>query len=275
MSGADDELRDSLQRRADDVRPQRDVPPGLGRRAGRRIALNSMFVGMTAAVVIVGAVVGFRAIASNGGGSGIGGSPTPPVVQSQSPGTTSPSNAPATTAAPVSPSPAATTATSPAATTGPSPSPSATARVAACTDGQLRAVGVMDGAAGSMEGTIDLTNFSGTTCSLQDRPNLDIKAGDATRSIVFIPSPAGWQADAQPAPAGWPVVTLAPGDTASVRIRWSNWCPQGSPAPLWYVEILGSGEVPVTNGMEQPPPCNGPSQPASVEVGPFEPKRPA
>jgi hypothetical protein len=262
MSDMDDELRESLQRRADDVRPRRDVPPELGRRAGRRIALNSMFVGVTTALVVVGVVVGLRALGPNGGGNEIGGTPTPPVVHSPTPGVPSPSTAPAITAA--SPSPAATT--------GASPSPSAPASVAACTDGQLRAVGAMGGAAGSQEGVIDLTNLSGTTCALQGRPNLDLTGSPATRSVVFMPSPAGWQADAQPAPPGWPVVTLGSGDTASVRIRWGNWCPQGSPAPLWHVEIPGSGSVPVMNGMEEAPPCNGPTMPSTVEVGPFEPQ---
>ena len=262
MSNMDDDLRDSLRRRADDVRPHRDVPPGLGRKAGRRIALNSMLVGVTAAVVIVGAVVGFRAI-SNGGGSEIGGSPTPPDAQSPTvPVVQSPTVAPSQTTAP-SPTGAGTTG----------PSPSSSAAVPACTDGQLRAVGVMDGAAGSLEGEIDLTNFSDTTCTLQGRPTIDLSGSPATGSVEFIDSPAGWQADAQPAPPGWPVVTLRPGDVASVRVRWGNWCPQGITPPLWHVEVPGSGKVPVTNGMEGAPPCNGPGMPSTVEVGPFEPHR--
>jgi hypothetical protein len=67
-------------------------------------------------------------------------------------------------------------------------------------------------------------------------------------------------------------VTLAPGDVASVRIRWSNWCPDGRAAPLWRIGIPSGGSVD-GNGLDAvpPPPCNGPGSPSTVEVGPFEP----
>jgi len=69
------------------------------------------------------------------------------------------------------------------------------------------------------------------------------------------------------------VVTLAPGGVASVRIGWADWCPDGRAAPLWRVAIPGSGDVDV-NGIDavSPPPCNGPGQPSTIQVGPFEPK---
>src|SRR4051812_37855545 len=114
MSDMDDEVRRTLQQRADDVRPRREVPPGLGRRAGRRIALNSVVVGAVAVVLAAGVVVGVREIGGPedrvpGGGR----TSAPERTQSAS---------------------------------------SRTAH--RCTAGQLRAIGTFEGAAGSREGAI-------------------------------------------------------------------------------------------------------------------------
>jgi hypothetical protein len=146
----------------------------------------------------------------------------------------------------------------------------------ACTSAALRATGTLEGAAGSREGGISLTNFSDATCSLQGRPTitlLDQNLNPITSGVRFLPDPPGWKVDGSPKPAGWPVVTIAPGDSAFVRIRWSNWCPDGRPAPLWRVGIPGGGTVDVGNGLDgvPPPPCNGQGQPSTISVGPFEP----
>jgi hypothetical protein len=92
-----------------------------------------------------------------------------------------------------------------------------------------------------------------------------------TSGVTFSSSPPAWKADGMSQPAGWPVVTLAPFKSASFRVRWGNWCPQGRTAPLWRIHI-GSGTVDA-NGLEavSPPPCNGPGLPSTIEVGPFEP----
>jgi hypothetical protein len=168
------------------------------------------------------------------------------------------------------------TAPTTSATSSPSPIASSTSAVSSCAPAQLRAVGSMQGAAGSREGGVTLTNFSDTTCALQGTPAITLlnrNLQPITTGVTFDSSPPGWVADGSPQPAGWPVVTLQPGDAALVRIRWTNWCPQGRVAPLWRVEIPGGGTVDVVNGMDQlpPPPCNGPGQPSTIEVGPFEP----
>src|ERR1041384_2436607 len=113
------------------------------------------------------------------------------------------------------------------------PSP-ATATISACTSGQLRAVGSLQGAAGSREGAIRFTNYSSKTCTLQGTPAitlLDQNLRPITSGVTFTWSPPGWKANALPQPAGWPVVTVASFHSASVRTRWSNWC--GRTAPLW------------------------------------------
>jgi hypothetical protein len=159
--------------------------------------------------------------------------------------------------------------------TTPPPTPPASTTVPACTSAQLRALGSMDGAAGSREGASSLTNLSDQACTLQGSPAitpLDQNLHPITSGVTFSSSPAGWEVNGSPQPAGCPVVTLQPGDSASVRLRWSNWCPDGRAAPLWRIGIPGSGTVDV-NGLDavSPPPCNGPGLPSTIEVGPFEP----
>jgi hypothetical protein len=235
VSDIDDELRELFLRRAEDVPPHREVPRTLVSRARRRIARNALGAGVVVVVLAAGGFAGVRALS---------GLPVPrqPVGS-------------------VSPSPA-------------QPGPSGSA-ISACTPGQLRAVGSMEGAAGSREGGIDVTNLSGETCTLQGTPAitlLDQNLNPVTSGVTFSSAPAGWVVNVLPKPAGWPVVTLRPGDSASVRVSWSNWCPDGRAAPLWRLGIPGGGAVDV-GGLEAvtPPPCNGPGLPSTIEVGPFEP----
>ncbi len=231
MNDIDDEVREMLRQKAQDVPPNREVPRSLVRRSRRRIALNAVAVSATVVVLAVGAFAGVRALSGPSTSELLGRGPSSP--------------------------------------SGPTPSAPVT-----CTTGDLRAVATMQGAAGSREGTITLTNLSNTTCTLEGTPTitlLDQDLAPITSGVRFMPSPAGWQVDRLLKPAGWPVVTLAPFDSASVRLRWGNWCPQGRAAPLWRIDLPGGGVD--VNGMEQagPPPCNGPGLPSTVEVGPFEP----
>jgi len=154
-----------------------------------------------------------------------------------------------------------------------------TTAVPRCTAGQLRAVGALQGAAGSRIGSITLTNLSNKTCTLTGTPTLrllDMNLHPITTGVAFGDSPAYWEANGLAKPNGWPVVTLAPFKAAMIRVRWDNWCPQGRSAPMWQVVIPGSSAVNV-NGFEaqDPPPCNGPGQPSHIDRGPFEPARAA
>jgi hypothetical protein len=232
----DERLREMFLRRAEDPPPHSTVPPSLGRRARRRIALNAVGVGALVVVLAAGATIGVRAI--------LGQATVGPADQ--------------TTAPPVQ------------RTTSSSTNP-------VCTVDDLRANGTLLGAAGSLEGAIDLSNYSDHTCTLKGRPSivlLNQHLRPIQSGINYIAALPGWKADAAPKPAGWPVVTLKPGKAASSRIRWGNWCPQGRAAPLWQVRLPDGETVDVKNGMEGlSPPCNGPGQPSTIEVGPFEPER--
>src|SRR5919197_374320 len=238
MTDVKDEVRELLGRKADHVPPHRAVPRSLRRRIRRRIALNALVLGTLIVVLGAGAFAGVRALSGAG--------------------TVTPANSPS--GHPQSPSV--------------QPSSSA-ATTAACTAGQLRAVASTEGAAGSREGAVRLENLSDGACTLQGTPTitlLDQNSNPITSGVTFVPAPAGWQAQGSPQPPGWPVVTLQPGDSASVRIRWGNWCPDGRAVPLWQMEIPGGGTVDVS-GLDTagPPLCNGQSMPSTVKVGPFEP----
>jgi hypothetical protein len=240
----DDEIRKLLRQKGDEVPPHGKVPESLKPRVRLRIARNAAAVGTMFVLLGAGTFVGARALNTPGS--------TKPIRPASTP-----------TAQP----------TRPAST--PTVQPTAPASTTACTSGQLRAVGSFQGAAGSRAGAIILTNFSDVTCTLQGDATirlLDQNLKPITSGVVFSSVPATWQVNASPAPPGWPVATLAPGQTASVRTSWSNWCPDGRPSPLWQIEIPGGGTVNV-NGVDSagPPPCNGQGQPSTIEVGPFEP----
>ncbi len=217
MNDVDEEVRDLLRERANDVPPSLDLPPSLTTRVRRRIALNALAVTATVVVVAAGAFGTIRAFRSQ---------------------------------------------------------PSETEGTPACTSADVRAVVSLQGAAGSREGTIELTNTS-ATCALKGTPTLNLFDEDLrpiVSRITFASVPAGWEVGGSPQPAGWPVVSLGRDDSASVRVRWSNWCGVGSGIPHWRIAIPGSGDVEV-EGIDSIaiPPCNGPDLPSTIELGPFEP----
>ena len=127
---------------------------------------------------------------------------------------------------------------------------------------------------GSVEGSIRLTNVGAGTCTLSGRPTVSIfsSTGHDVSPQVTEGEPQ-WQADGAPEPAGWPVVSLQPGSAASVRVRWSNACPQLSGPASWKLDLGKGGGTLDVSGADASlvPPCNGPSEPSTLEVGPFEP----
>jgi hypothetical protein len=233
VSDIDRDIRELLAQRADDIPAHRTVPRTLARRARRRIALNAVAAGTVAVAMAVGAFTGVRALTAGG----------PPV--------------PIATPSPTS------RQTPPAAPTGP------------CASGQLRAVASIEGAAGSRQGAITVTNTSDQTCTLQGDASVELfdqGLNPITAGVVFGATQASWQIEGSSQPPGWPVVTLSQGESASVRISWSNWCPDGRAVPLWRLDIPNGGNLDVT-GFEAagPPPCNGPGLPSTIDLGPFEP----
>ncbi len=236
MNDVDDRLRQLFEDKAREVPPHVEVPSGLRARSRRRIALNSVLALAIALMFAVGALGAMRVIRS---------------AERITPGASGTRRG----------------ASEGAATSAP-----------ACSAGRLRADAALGGAMGSREGVILVTNVSSTTCTLQGRPTLTLLDADLrpiTSGVEFVHTAPAWRVERRPKPAGWPVVTLRPGQAASVRVRWSNWCPQGRPAPLWRIGIPGGGREDVygIDGVE-PPPCNGRAAPSTIEIGPFEPPAP-
>jgi hypothetical protein len=151
---------------------------------------------------------------------------------------------------------------------GQTPAPSMTDCIAA----DLRATASLQCAAGSVAGSIELTNIGDRACTLQGRPTISLatSAGRALTPVVHPEEPA-WRVNDLPEPAGWPVVRLPPGSVASVRIRWSNACPQLSEPALWTVDLTGGRGAMDVIGADVTPPCLGTGEGSTLEVGPFEP----
>jgi len=140
-----------------------------------------------------------------------------------------------------------------------------------CTAANLRAATSIDGAAGSVVGSIDLTNAGAATCTLSGRPTLSLSTLGTPLSPHTTEVPPQWQVDATAAPTGWPVVTLRPGAVSSIRVRWSNACPQLSSPVVWHVDLGGDAGGLDATGAALNPSCLGSAEPSTLEVGPFEP----
>lgn len=144
----------------------------------------------------------------------------------------------------------------------------------ACAASDLRAAVSLEGAAGSVEGSIELTNVGGATCTLTGRPTVSISSSQGNEvPLQVTESEPQWKADGASPPQGWPVVSLRSGSAASVRVRWSNACPQLSDPVSWKIDLgNGAGTVDASSADASfVPPCNGPTEPSTLEVGPFEP----
>lgn len=143
-----------------------------------------------------------------------------------------------------------------------------------CSPLQIIATPALEGAMGSREGSIELKNVSVDTCTLEGTPTLTLLDGSGATidsGVTFDKVDPTWVVNDAPRPDGWPVVTLAGGEHAAVRFSWSNWC--GDPSVSWRLALPGGGQMEVQPGPEAIPPCNGGSQPSTIEIGPFEPTR--
>jgi hypothetical protein len=141
-----------------------------------------------------------------------------------------------------------------------------------CTSEQLQPSAALEGAAGSRVGSIVFRN-AGATCTLSGK--LDVAVTDSDSHIYDVPvdhSEPTWMIDGTPKPDGWPVVTLAPGESAAVRFGWSNWCPTDvTPIVQLQAQETGSAVANITMTPDEVPPCNGYGQGSTIQIGPFEP----
>jgi Protein of unknown function (DUF4232) len=142
-----------------------------------------------------------------------------------------------------------------------------------CSLPDLTASAKLDGAAGSVEGLLFLTNGGTTSCTLSGRPTilLEPTSGQTLNGEVVINGAPEWKKYGSPEPPGWPVVTLDPDSSASATIRWSNACPQIEGAVRWEITDASGSVMVDPSRTTLVPPCNGPSEPSTLEVGPYEP----
>lgn len=143
-----------------------------------------------------------------------------------------------------------------------------------CVAAELRATAALEGAAGSVLGSIDVANTGAETCTLEGRPILRlVSPADHELPLDVVAVEPQWQADGASPPIGWPVVRLRPGSAAAIRVRWTNPCPDLANPALWSVELTGGrGTLDVLDAdATSPPSCLGPTEPSTLEVGPFEP----
>jgi hypothetical protein len=233
MNDIHDDVTELLRRRAADVPPHREVPRSMVGRARRRATVNALAAAAAAVVVGIVAVAGVRAF-----------SPATDEVPRGHPGT-------------------------------PSEAPHSTSIATQCTAAQISAVASMEGAMGSREGAIVFTNVANDPCILVGRPAislLDANDQPVTADVSVVPTEPAWSVNRSPEPEGWPALRLATGASASIRIRWSNWCPDGTSVPTWQIVLRGGGTVDVARmDVAGVPPCNGGGQPSTIEEGPFEP----
>lgn len=149
-----------------------------------------------------------------------------------------------------------------------------------CTAAQLRVLGrglelTPYGSGGT--GTITLSNKGSRACRLTGRPAVAIVgAADAPRQrqVNLPPAPATFPDVVPPASA---LLALPPGDSATLSVQWSNWCPpHASPGkrvvPPRAVRVtLPGGRGSVDVDYNAVPDCVRPAEPSKIGVTPFAP----
>lgn len=257
MNDDESALRNLLERRAADVGVSPAIPARTRRRARRRAATALVTVALAVVALAAGGYAGVRQIVGAPVERPLRPGPSPSPIVTPSP---SPALSP-----PVSPSPAVSAAPSPSASTPVVDIPRP------CAGDDLKAVLDLQGAAGSLEGSIVFRLSWATTCSLEGYPSVAIVPAASGSPLPAQQSQTSpwWKIDGTPRPPTWPRVILTQGHTARVRVRWSTECASAG-SLVWRITLPSSGstvDAPATSG----PPCNGPGQPATLEVGPFEP----
>ena len=148
----------------------------------------------------------------------------------------------------------------------------------ACTAAALHAQLFLQGATGSLVGGVDLLNTSSTPCSLLGWPTVSftgVAAASVQLQVTQIPrSPQPPDVLADPLGS---LRALAPGKSASVYLRWGNWCgpltaPTGSTrTPPDGLQLTFEGSSSLVLPLSQAPYCYAPKAPSVLEIAPFSP----
>jgi hypothetical protein len=138
--------------------------------------------------------------------------------------------------------------------------------VAFCASSNLAATAGVQGATGSLAGSVVVTNRGSTACQLAGIPLVHLVDASGQSLAVQQVVPA----DLKPAS---PVV-VQPGQTAAALVVWRNWC---GPAPAEPIRIAlalpDGGQVSATLDRPRPylPRCDAPQSGSQLAVYPFAP----
>jgi Protein of unknown function (DUF4232) len=158
---------------------------------------------------------------------------------------------------PDAPTPTASAAASEAATESP---PASDVADGSCTADRVSgAITTWEGAAGSRIAWVVVTNGGDVPCALAGPPAAVLVDG---AGAILIAS--------QGQVGGAESVELLPGDDAQLLVAVANWCDDPPRPPVSIGLTLPGGVqlvVPPADGVVfEPPPCNGPGQPATISV---------
>jgi hypothetical protein len=213
----------------------------------RRIAMtNRLPLGTLtgASLIIVAVAVAAIVLGRQGPGPSVGASASPSDVAVASVQPSGPSN------------PAPATA-KPTATPKPTPKPT----VAPCDPAGLAArITLWEGAAGNRIATVELTNTGTSVCLLPDhsRPALIDGGGQVLINGKDTTTSHG--------------LVMAPGAVHTTLVDVANYCGPDPVAPVTVTFAFTDGEVratPLSPTDATVPPCNGPGQPASIDMHPW------
>jgi hypothetical protein len=131
-----------------------------------------------------------------------------------------------------------------------------------CRASQLSSIAGLNGAVGTLDGTVILTNKSADACSFPTgRPHVSV----LWRGRVLPTQEAGERQ------SGRPIPVLGPHSGVAIDMDWANWCgrlDQGTAVdPTFRLSWPGRLTIDVPNGVALPPPrCNG-GGPSVISVG--------
>ncbi len=243
------------------------VPSIPQRRAAWRVPWRTLpMIGFARTLAGIVLVVGLGSAAliflvSRASPGDIGGpqSPSPAVVVSPTP-SESPVESP--TASPTA-SPEATASPTPSPTLSPTPEPTAVPTLGPCAPSHLAArITLWTGGAGSRFADTELTNIGSSSCAIRALSRPQLVDGKGTVLIDGAP------------PAGSSFVTIAPGAKLTTEVSVSNYCGPTPTPPLTVAFVLSNGGRVVAapaSTSDGAPPCNGPGQPAQIDMHPWAP----
>ena len=235
--------------------PQRRAAWRVPWRTLPMIGLARTLAGIVLAVGLGSAALIFLVSRTSPGDIGGPQSPSPAVVVSPTP-SESPVASP-------SASPEATASPTPSPTLSPTPAPTAVPTLGPCAPSHLAArITLWTGGMGSRFATTELTNIGSSPCAVRALSRPQLVDGKGTVLIDGAP------------PTGSSFVTIAPGATLKTDVAASNYCGPTPTPPLTVAFVLSNGgrivATPASTS-DDAPPCNGPGQPAHIEMHPWAP----